>query len=77
MRIPLIAIGRHQYADHSLVLEKPLSSEFKGLIIRLMALEIGSRAFHRGAIHDREAAECSRGQSVAIARQAGRMEQSS
>jgi hypothetical protein len=47
MRTSLIAIGRHPYADYFPVLETPLSSELKALIIRLMAIEIGSNPLSR------------------------------
>jgi hypothetical protein len=70
MHASLTAIGRQLYADYLPVLAKPLPSELKGLVVRLFALEIGSRAVHRGfAIHYREAGTAVVVNQVSIARQ--------
>ena len=75
MHASLIAIGRQLYADYLPILEKPLPSELKGPIVRLFALEIGSRAIHRGfAIRYREAGSAVAVNQVAIAQQTDRME---
>jgi hypothetical protein len=43
MRASLTAIGRQLHADYSPSLAEPLPNELKGLVARLVALEIGKR----------------------------------
>ena len=43
MRASLTAIGRQLHADYSPGLAEPLPNELKGLVARLVALEIGKR----------------------------------
>jgi len=75
MHASLTVIGRQLHADHLPALAKPLPSELKGLIVRLFAFEIGSRAIDRGfAIHYREAGTAVVVNQVAIARQTEQME---